>query len=165
MNQLTCNLISFQLSNTIRISKNKTMINKNTNSLDITFCKEDTFENLELNLNKISNNSSFLFNMKKKFSAILISLISVLILMFAILGVSIYEDLFKKLILELPFVWNMSDTISLVFVLLFFLGLVLMPSFLDAEGSDFKNILSSWFNKDIKKLKRLKLILSCFDKK
>ena len=41
----------------------------------------------------------------------------------------------------------------------------MMPSLLDGEGDEFKNILSSWFNKDIKKLKRLKLAFSLYDKK
>lgn len=165
MIESNCRLISSQLSSTQRVSKNQTSIIKSINSIEITFCLEDTFENFEKDLNKISGNSSFLFGIKKKFSAIFISLVSVLILLFGLLGASIYEDLFKRMIFELPFTWNMSDTISSLFVFVFFVGLVLMPSFLDPEGSDFKNVLSSWFNKDIKKLKRLKFALSCFDRK
>tara|TARA_B100001063_G_scaffold112857_1_gene105338 strand:+ start:7106 stop:9082 length:1977 start_codon:yes stop_codon:yes gene_type:complete len=85
--------------------------------------------------------------------------------MFALISASIYEDLLKKVIFTLPFDWQTSDTVSVIFVLIFFLGLVLMPSLLDAEGNEFKNNLSSWFNKDIRKLKRLKLAFSIYDKK
>ncbi len=68
----------------------------------------------------------------------------------------------KKIIFELPFDWNVSDTVSLVFVIIFFFGMVMMPSLLDGEGNEFKNILSSWFNKDIKKTKKTKIAFSLF---
>ena len=40
-----------------------------------------------------------------------------------------------------------------------------MPSILDGEGSEFKQILKSWINKDVRVLKRLKTGINSFDKK
>lgn len=64
----------------------------------------------------------------------------------------------------MPFIWETKDFISPFFVAVFFLGLLMMPSLLDGETSEFKNLISSWFNKDIH-LKKLKLAFSNFDKK
>lgn len=38
-----------------------------------------------------------------------------------------------------------------------------MPKILDSEGNELKNLINSWFNKDIRKAKRLKLAYSNFD--
>lgn len=85
--------------------------------------------------------------------------------MFALISASIYEDLFKKIIFEMPFDWNLNDSVALVFVLIFFFGLVSMPSILDGESSQFKTLLQAWFNKDARRLKRLNLALASIDKK
>ena len=164
MNQNSCNLYTSKLCETKRKNKDEFLILKKENELHITFCENDSFEKFESDLSNLTGSSLF-YLIKKKFSTTLISIISVVVLMFALISASIYEDLFKKVIFELPFNWENSDTISLIFVIVFFLGLVIMPSLLDAEGDEFKNILSSWFNKDIKKLKRLKLAFSLYDKK
>lgn len=164
MAQNSCNIYTSKLCETKRVSKNGNIISKSENEINITFCENDTLEKLETNLSEITGNSFFYF-FKKRFSSTFISVVSVIVLMFALISASIYEDLLKKVLFELPFEWENADSISLVFVIIFFLGMVMMPSLLDGEGNEFKNILSSWFNKDIKKLKRLKLAFSQFDKK
>ena len=164
MSQTSCNIYTSKLCESRRKTKNEKIISKDKDSLHITFCENDSLESFENSLNKLIGNS-FVYSLKKRFSSTFISFFSVFIIMFALLSVSIYEDLFKKLIFTMPFAWSGSDSISLLFVLVFFLGLILMPSLLDAEGSEFRTILSSWFNKDIRKLKRLKLAFSSFDKK
>ncbi|MGE4463072.1 MAG: tetratricopeptide repeat protein, partial [Arcobacter sp.] len=65
----------------------------------------------------------------------------------------------------MPSAWEFNDYISFIFVFVFFLGLLMMPSILDGEGNEFKTLISSWFNKDIRKLRKLELALSNFDKK
>ncbi len=164
MLQNSCNIYTSKLCETKRLKKQDSMISKGENCVNITFCEDDNLEKLEQDLNELTGNS-FSYFLKKRFSSTLISIVSVIVLMFALISASIYEDLFKKIIFELPFDWNVADTVSLIFVIIFFFGMVMMPSLLDGEGNEFKNILSSWFNKDIKKLKRLKLAFSLFDKK
>jgi len=162
--QNSCNIYTSKLCDTKRTSKDSGVISKHEDGIHITFCEDDTLDNLETNLSELTG-SSFTYYFKKRFSSTFISVVSVVVIMFALISASIYEDLFKKLIFEMPFNWEHSDSISMVFVAIFFLGMVMMPSILDGEGNEFKNILSSWFNKDIKKLKRLKLAFSLFDKK
>ena len=164
VSQNTCNIYTSNLNETRRKTKNSKLICKEEKELHITFCENDTLEKFENELNELRGNSLVYF-IKKRFSSTFISIISVLVIMFALISASIYEDLMKKIIFTLPFDWNGSDSISLLFVLVFFIGLVMMPSLLDAEGNEFKNILSSWFNQDIRKLKRLKLAFSLYDKK
>ncbi len=164
MKQNSCNIYTSSLCQTQRKNKKESMILKKDNELHITFCENDSFEKFESDLNTLTG-SSFFYSIKKKFSATFISVVSVIVLLFAFISASIYEDLFKKIIFELPFAWTIPDTISLIFVMVFFIGLVMMPSLLDTEGDEFKSLLSSWFNKDIKKLKRLKLAFCLFDKK
>jgi hypothetical protein len=162
--QNSCNIYTSSLCQTQRKEKDESLILKKDNEIHITFCEDDSFEKFESNLSKLTGNS-FFYSIKKKFSATFISVVSVIVLMFAFISASIYEDLFKKIIFKIPFSWEFSDTVSLIFVIVFFIGLVMMPSLLDGEGDEFKNILSSWFNKDVKKLKRLKLAFSLFDEK
>ncbi|WP_121626343.1 hypothetical protein [Poseidonibacter antarcticus] len=164
MSQNSCNIYTSKLCETRRKTKNDKLIYKEKNEIHITFCEEDSLEKFENDLNKLRGNS-FIYFLKKRFSSTFISTFSVLIILFALIAVSIYEDLLKKIIFTLPFPWSGNDSISLLFVLVFFFGLILMPSLLDAEGSEFKTILSSWFNKDIRKLKRLELGFSLYDKK
>ena len=164
MKQNSCNIYTSSLCKTQRQRKDDSLILLKENELHITYCENDSFEKFESDLSKLRGNS-FIYSIKKKFSTIFITIFSLVIIMFAFLAVSIYEDLFKKIMFEMPFPWEASDTVSFIFVLVFFIGLVMMPSLLDAEANEFKNILSSWFNKDIKKLKRLKLAFSIYDKK
>jgi hypothetical protein len=85
--------------------------------------------------------------------------------MFALLSTSLYEDVFKKILFESPLEWNMNDSISMLFVLLFFFGLLMMPSILEGESSQLKNGLQAWFNKDARRLKKLRLSFKELDKK
>jgi uncharacterized tellurite resistance protein B-like protein len=154
-------------SSSLKESKRKTLkdaiIAKDANEINITFCKDDKLEEFEKEINVLTG-SSFLYSMKKRFSSSFISMLSVLVIMFALIASSIYEDLFKKIIFELPFIWDFQDSISLIFVVVFFFGILIMPSLLDTEGNKFKNILSNWFNKDTRKIKRLNLALNQFKK-
>jgi len=165
MNQNNCFIYTSKLSNSKRKTLEESCILKKNNELFITFCESDTLDKFETDLNLVAGSSSFLYFFKKRIFTILISVISVLVILFALISVSIYEDLLKKVIFELPFDWTLKESISLVFVGIFFIGLLLMPSLLDGESSEFKNLISSWFNKDIRRLKKLKLLFSNFDKK
>lgn len=164
MTQNTCNIYTSKLYKTKRKTQTQNLINLEENEIHITFCEGDKLESFESDLNKLRG-KSFIYLLKKRFSSSFISIISVLVIMFALISASIYEDLLKKIFFTLPFDWQINDSVSLAFVLIFFLGLVMMPSLLDAEGNEFKSVLSSWFNKDIRKLKRLKLGFSLYDKK
>ena len=148
-------------------SKRKTtkdaIITKDSNEINITFCKDDKLDQFEKEINLLTG-SSFIYSIKKRFSSSLISMLSVLVIMFALISSAIYEDLFKKIIFDLPFIWDIDDTVSLIFVIVFFFGILIMPSLLDTEGSQFKNILSNWFNKDARKIKKLNLAFNLFKK-
>jgi len=164
MRNSSCNLHICSLGTAERKTFEESIISKKKNEINITLCEKDNLEKFEKDINTLKG-SSFKYFLKKRFSKYFLSFISVIVIMFALLSSAIYEDLFKKLIFELPFVWDIKDSISLVFVLIFFFGLLLMPSLLEGERSELKNILSSWFNKDIRKRERIKLGLSLFDKK
>ncbi|MFA9373618.1 MAG: hypothetical protein ACERKK_05605, partial [Poseidonibacter sp.] len=166
MNEKNCSVYTSKLFESKRKKITDSIISKNEkeNQVNITFCENDTLEQFEIDLSVLRGNS-FIYFFKKRFSSALLSLISVIVIMLAIGSVSIYEDLLKKLLFEFPFEWTLQDTLSSIFGIVFFLGILIMPSILDGEGSEFKNILSAWFNKDIRKLKRLKLAFSMFEKK
>jgi len=159
-----CTIKGSNLHSHKRIDQKDSIIKKDDNKLQIVFNQDDTLDDFEFFLNQLCGNSSFLYNMKKKVSSYLLSLISVVVLLFALISSSLYEDIMKKIILEIPFEWSTQDTIALFFVLIFFIGLILMPSLLEGEGSEFKQSLKSWVNKDIRVLKRLKIALRSFDK-
>lgn len=165
MNEKSCSVYTSKLFESKRKKITNSIISKNEkeNEVNITFCENDTLEQFEIDLSILRGNS-FIYFLKKRFSTALLSLISVIVIMLAIASVSIYEDLLKKLLFEFPFEWTLQDTLSSIFAVIFFLGILIMPSILDGEGSEFKNILSAWFNKDIRKLKRLKLAFSMFEK-
>lgn len=160
-----CSIISGVLSSNNRESNDKKMIFKKSNSIEIVYNQDDSLDSFEYFLNELSGNSSSFYNIKKKLSTYLLSLFSVIVILFALISSSLYEDIMKKLIFEFPFEWKINDSVSMLFVLLFFFGLVLMPSILDGEGSEFKESLKAWFNKDIRVLKRLRASLHSFDKK
>lgn len=159
----TYNIYTGSLGLNNRKTQNDVIISKDKNEINMTFTEIDTLEKFEIDVNSLRG-KSFLYSFKKRFFSSFVSLLSVIVIMFALIASSIYEDLFKKIIFELPFLWEFKDSISLVFVLFFFFGILIMPSLLDTEGNDFRNVLFSWFNKDIRKLERLKSALNFFDK-
>ncbi len=163
MSQSNCNIITSKLCDANRKNLDDEIIKKRKKGLDITFLEEDTLDEFEANLNKICGKTSYIF--KRKLLSYILSAISVIVIMFALISASIYEDLFKKMIFEMPFDWSINDSVALVFVLIFFFGLVSMPSILDGESSQFKTLLQAWFNKDARRLKRLNLALASIDKK
>jgi tetratricopeptide (TPR) repeat protein len=163
MNNKNCSIYTSKLFQSKRKKVSDSILSKNEEELNITFCENDTLEKFETDLS-ILRGSSFIYSFKKRFSSILLSVISVVVIMFALISASIYEDLLKKILFEFPFSWNIQDTISSILVIIFFFGMLMMPSILDGEGSEFKNNLWAWFNKDIRKLKRLKLAFSMFGK-
>jgi tetratricopeptide (TPR) repeat protein len=165
MKQNNCFIYTSRLCNHKRKTIEDSCIVKRNNDIFISYCQNDSLDKYEADISLIAGKSSFLYFLRKKLSASLISFLSVIVILFAIGSVSIYEDILKKIIFEIPFVWETKDFISLFFVGIFFLGLLMMPSLLDGEGSEFKNLISSWFNKDIRRLKKLKLAFSNFDKK
>lgn len=165
MNQNNCFIHISKLCNSKRKTKEDSCVVKKTNALHITYCENDTLDKFEADINLLTGTSSFLYFFKKRFITTLISIISVLVILVALLSVSIYEDFLKKIIFEMPFDWQDDDYIAFLFVFVFFLGLLMMPSILDGEKNEFKTLISSWFNKDARKLRKLELTLSNFDKK
>jgi tetratricopeptide (TPR) repeat protein len=164
MKQNNCSIYVSKLCSSKRKRVEDSSISKKNSDLFITYCENDTLDKIESDINLLVGSSALYF-FKKRFSSSLISIISVLVILVAFLSASIYEDFLKKVLFEMPFTWVLSDYISLAFVLVFFLGLLIMPSILDGERNEFRNILSSWFNKDIRRLKKLSLLLSNFDRK
>jgi hypothetical protein len=164
MKQNNCSIYVSKLCSSKRKRVEDSSISKKNSDLFITYCENDTLDKIESDINSLVGSSALYF-FKKRFSSSLISIISVLVILVAFLSASIYEDFLKKVLFEMPFTWVLSDYISLAFVLVFFLGLLIMPSILDGERNEFRNILSSWFNKDIRRLKKLSLLLSNFDRK
>lgn len=148
-----------------RKSKNDKILKKNENLIEIVFEKDDSLDDFETELNAICGNSSFFYSFKKKISSSILSIVSVITILFALISSSLYEDVLKKILFETPFAWSVNDSISVVFVLLFFFGLLMMPSILDGESSQLKDGLQAWFNKDTRRLKRLKLAIKELDKK
>ena len=164
MNQNNCFIHVSKLCNSKRKIVDESCIVKRNEELHITYCENDSLDKFEADVNLLAGSSSFFYFFKKRFSSGFISIISVVAILTAFLSVSIYEDFLKKIVFEMPFDWVLNDYIALGFVLVFFFGLLMMPSILDGEGSEFKNILYSWFNKDARKLKKLELAFSNFDK-
>jgi tetratricopeptide (TPR) repeat protein len=164
MNQNSCIINVSKLYNSKRNVIDESCIAKRNDELHITYCENDTLDKFEADINLLAGSSSSFYFFKKRFSSTVISIISVFAILTAFLSVSIYEDFLKKIVFEMPFDWALNDYIALGFVLVFFFGLLMMPSILDGEGSEFKDLISSWFNKDIRKLRKLELAFSNFDK-
>ena len=164
MIQNSCYIYISKLCDSKRKTIDESCVIKKNDELFITYCQSDTLDKFEADINLVAGNSSFIYFFKKKFFSIFISILSVLVILMAFLSVSIYEDFLKKVVFEAPFSWETNDFIALFFVILFFLGVLMMPSILEAEGNEFKNLIFSWFNKDIRKLRKLELALSNFDK-
>ena len=148
-------IITGDLNSSPRKNKEKEIISYKDKIIDFTYIEGDTLNDFEQSLTKVCGESSFLYNIKTKFSTLLLSVISVTIILFALISSSLYEDIFKKILFETPFDWTINDSISILFVLLFFFGLLMMPSILEGESSQLKNGLISWFNKDTRKSKIL----------
>ena len=164
MNQPNCFIHVSKLCNSKRKTLDESCVIKKNDDLYITYCENDSLDKFEQDVNLLAGSSSFFYFLKKKFSSTFISVISVFVILVAFLSVSIYEDFLKKIVFEMPFSWELNDYIAFGFVLVFFFGVLMMPSILDGEGNEFKNLISSWFNKDIRKLKKLELTLFNFDK-
>ncbi|MCG3675623.1 hypothetical protein L5F68_04525 [Aliarcobacter butzleri] len=166
MNQINnCFISTSRLSNKKRDKKENSSLFKENDSLHITYCEGDTLDKFEEDINMfIGKNKTFLYFFNKRFIPLIISISSVLVILIALLTISIYEDFLKKVILETPTSFDFKDYISFSFVIFLFLSLLFMPKILDAEGSEFKNFITSWFNKEVRKAKRLKLAYSNFDK-
>ncbi|RXJ86741.1 lipopolysaccharide assembly protein LapB [Arcobacter sp. CECT 8985] len=165
MSKSNCNIITSSLNTSTRKTKQDPIVSKNSDGVNITYIITDTIDDFEVSLTKVCKNSTSLYNFTKRVFSFIFSIVSVLVIMFAIISASIYEDISKKILFEMPFEWSVNDTISLFFVGLFFIGLVMMPSILDGESSQFKEFLLSWFNKDARRLKRVSIILSSLDSK
>ncbi|WP_198304444.1 tetratricopeptide repeat protein [Arcobacter vandammei] len=158
-------IITSKLANKKREKVENISIFKDDKSLHITYCEGDDLDKFEDDINSIlGKNRSFLYALNKRFIPFFISLASVFVILLAFLTISIYEDFLKKIVLEMPVTFGIKDYISFGFVLFLFLSLLFMPKILDASGSEFKNLISSWFNKEFRKIERLQLIYSNFDK-
>jgi len=162
MKENNCSIYVSKLFSSKRKRVEDSVILKKNNDLYLTYCENDNLDKIEADLNLLIG-SSYIYFLKKRFSSSLISIISVFVILVAFISASIYEDFLKKIIFETPFDWDLSDYVSLFFVVVFCIGLLIMPSVLDGERSEFRNILASWFNKDIRRLKKLSIILSNFD--
>ena len=137
---------------------------KDENSLHITYCEKDSLDKFEEDIiSLIGKNRTFSYFLNKKFIPLLISIVSVLFIMIAFLTLSIYEDFLKKIVLETPSSFALKDYISLGFVIFLFLSLLFMPKILDSKENELRNLINSWFNKDIRKAKRLKIAYSNFN--
>src|SRR5574344_258810 len=163
---INCFICTSKLSNKKREKKEESSIFKEKNALNITYCENDSIEKFEEDVSSlIGKNKTLLYFLNKKFIPLTISITSVIFIMIAFLTISIYKYFLKKMILETPSSFELKDYISLGFVIFLFLSLLFMPKILDAEGNELKNLINSWFNKEIRKAKRLKLAYSNFDKK
>lgn len=160
-----CSVISGAFGSKLRKKNEKSVITHHNNTLELTYFNEDSLEMFESSLNEHSGNSSVFFSLKKRLGTTLVSVVSVVVILFALISSSLYEDMLKKVIFEAPFDWTYRDTISFMFVILFFVGLLMMPSILEGESSQFKDVLRSWFNKDARIEKRLKMLFHTWDKK
>jgi tetratricopeptide (TPR) repeat protein len=158
-------IISGDLNKFSRKTKDDSIIKKNENGIEITYFDTDSLDDFESSLNSVCGNSSSFFKLRKKISTLFLSVISVIIILFALISSSLYEDMFKKILFETPFDLGFNDYISLFFVLIFFFGLLMMPSILEGESSQLKDGLQSWFNKDTRRLKRLQVALKELSRK
>lgn len=166
MNQINnCFICTSKLFDNKRDKKENSYIFRDNNSLYVTYYQGDTLDKFEEDTNlTLGKNRTFTYFFNKRFIPLIISICSVLIILIALLTISIYEDILKKIVLEMPTTFDLKDYISFIFVAFLFFSLLFMPKILDEQGSEFKNLITSWFNKEIRKAKRLKLAYSNFDK-
>jgi uncharacterized BrkB/YihY/UPF0761 family membrane protein len=117
--QTNCTIYTASFNKSNRKNKIDSCIEKADNEINITYCENDTFDKFENDLNDFIGKSKSLFNIKKNVLKIFISFVSIIVILFALLSVSIYEDLLKKIIFEMPFEWTFSDWLSTFFVIVF----------------------------------------------
>ena len=161
---INCSIVTSRLSQNKREKKEGNVASKDENSLHITYCEKDSLDKFEEDIiSLIGKNRTFSYFLNKKFIPLLISIVSVLFIMIAFLTLSIYEDFLKKIVLETPSSFALKDYISLGFVIFLFLSLLFMPKILDSKENELRNLINSWFNKDIRKAKRLKIAYSNFN--
>lgn len=119
MIQNSCYVHLSKLCDSKRKTIDETCVIKKNSELFITYCEGDTLDKFESDINLISGNSSFFYFLKKKFFSMFISILSVLVILIAFLSVSIYEDFFKKIVFETPFLGKLM-ILFLCFLYLFF---------------------------------------------
>lgn len=159
------NLVTNALYESCRENPTSNIIKKNENSLEITFLKDDNLEKIEIELDLLFTKNRFISNIKRGFRRLIAPSLSIFALLFMLLALAIFEDFFKKLIFERPLIFAFEDIISLVFVLIFVSVLVLMPSIMHIGADEFKNFLSSFFNKNVAKRQKIKSYLSSLNEK
>ena len=82
MGQNCCSIYTSKLCDTKRLNVDENIISKEDNEINITFCENETLEKFEEQLSDITG-SSYLYSFKKKLSATVISVVSVVVIMFA----------------------------------------------------------------------------------
>ncbi len=158
-------LITNSLNSSKRVNIDEKIVIKENNSLEITFLRDDNLGKIEEELNNLDKNRKILKKIKTFFNKIIVPSISVFVLLFMLLALAIFEDFFKKIIFQTPFEFTINDLISLFFVIIFILVLTFMPSLMNIERTEFKNFISSMFNKKFAKLQRFRALLSSLDNK
>ncbi|WNL17687.1 hypothetical protein [Aliarcobacter cryaerophilus] len=94
---INCFIVTSKLSQNRREKKEDSSISKEKNSLNITYCENDSLDKFEEDINSlIGKNRTFSYFVNKRFIPLTISFISVFIILIAFLTISIYEDFLKK---------------------------------------------------------------------
>ena len=70
-----------KLCNTKRVVVDESCIAKRNNELHITYCENDCLDKFEEDLNLLAGSSSSFYNLKKRFSTGIISMISVFVIL------------------------------------------------------------------------------------
>lgn len=161
-----CLIHTLNLQSSKRKSLEDSVCFKDKSGIYITFCKEDSLENLIFQIASLNGKTNRFFSILfKKTLSKFIAVIGVLFILLAFLAVSIYEDFFKKLLFETDLNLGGDEIISIVFVAILFFGLLLLPQAFDAEGNGLKSLIASWLNTDTRRAKKLRLTLLNFSPK
>ena len=86
MNEIKCTIYTSKLSQSKRKKLSDTILSKNDDELNITFCESDTFDTFEKDLNDLRK-SSFFYRFKKRFSSLFLSIISVAVILFDVISI------------------------------------------------------------------------------
>src|SRR5574344_132553 len=106
---INCFIVTSKLSQNRREKKEDSSISKEKNSLNITYCENDSLDKFEEDINSlIGKNRTFSYFVNKRFIPLAISFISVFIILIAFLTISIYEVFLKKIVLETLFIFISS---------------------------------------------------------
>lgn len=159
------NLVINALYERKRELASENIILKDNNILEITFLKNDNLDDIEKNLELLLKKNQFVTKLKRSLKRLVVPSLSIIALLFMLLSVAIFEDFFKKLIFEKPLLFVSSDFISLIFISIFIILLALMPSIMNIEADEFKNFLSSFFNKRLARIQKFKALIGAFDEK